>query len=126
MTSQPSPVSDLIDEQPPELYRVAMQTLRFGFICAAALFVMGFVAAVVSDSQFAHEVKPIDELPGAILDREPMALLDLAFLVLIFAPVVTVLRLALTFRRLGDQKFAIVSAVVLSILMISVIVALLR
>ncbi|MEZ4499064.1 MAG: hypothetical protein R2839_03165 [Thermomicrobiales bacterium] len=32
-----------------------------------------------------------------------MAILDLAFLVLIFTPVVTVLRLGLVFRRLGTD-----------------------
>ncbi len=121
-----NPLLDPIDEQSPELYREAMQTLRIGFLLAAVLFVIGYLAVELSSSEFSHKVMPIDQIPGALLDGEVMAILDLAFLVLIFTPVVTVLRLGLVFRRLGDRRFALVSFVVLSILLASVVVALLK
>lgn len=120
------PTRDLFDEQSPELYRVAIQTLRAGFLVAAALFVIGYLAVEVTGGEFAHKVTPIDQLPGEIMDGEPMAVLDLAFILLIFTPVVTVLRLAMTFRRLGEHRFATISFIVLGILLVSVAVALIK
>ncbi|MCC6944705.1 MAG: DUF1634 domain-containing protein [Thermomicrobiales bacterium] len=120
------PMLDGLDEQSPELYRVAMQTLRIGFLIAAALFVAGYLAVEISGGEFSHRVTPIDQLPGELLDGEPMAVLDLAFLLLILTPVVTVLRLALVFHRLGERRFALASAAVLGILLTSIVIALVR
>jgi uncharacterized membrane protein len=74
----------------------------------------------------AESVMPIDAIPGELLDGEPMAILDLAFLMLIMTPVVTVFRLAMTYFRLGERRFAVISFVVLAILVLSATVALLR
>ncbi len=109
-----------------ELYRAAQQTLRIGFIIAAALFVAGFAALAIAGDDVAKSVTPIDEIPADLADGDPMAILDLAFLALMLTPIATVLRLALTFLRIGERRFAMISFVVLAILIVSVTVALLR
>ncbi|MGD9711844.1 MAG: DUF1634 domain-containing protein [Thermomicrobiales bacterium] len=123
--SQTAPMAES-NVQSPELYRVAQQTLRYGFLISAALFVSGLAALLISGEDMAETVMPIDQIPEQLMEAEPMALLDLAFLTLISTPVVTVLRLAMTFYRLGERRFAAISSVVLAILIISALVALLR
>lgn len=128
--------SSLANDQPPkprqtpegdaELYRVAQQTLRIGFIIAATLFVVGVTVLAISGDDMAKTVTPIDEIPGDLIGGDAMAILDLAFLSLMLTPIATVLRLALTFLRVGEQRFALISFVVLAILILSVTVALLR
>ncbi|MEZ4499063.1 MAG: hypothetical protein R2839_03160 [Thermomicrobiales bacterium] len=50
-----NPLLDPIDEQSPELYREAMQTLRIGFLLAAVLFVIGYLAVELSSSEFSPQ-----------------------------------------------------------------------
>ena len=121
--SSQAPIPSATDDA---LYRVAQQTLRYGFLAAATLFVIGSSALALAGDNMAETVMPIDTIPGKLVDGEPMAILDLAFLMLIMTPVITVLRLAMTYFRLGERRFAMISFVVLAILVLSATVALLR
>jgi uncharacterized protein DUF1634 len=108
------------------VYGAAIATLRYGFFAAAALFLTGLIWSAAAREDISENVTPIEKVPGQLADGTPMAMVDLAFLVLMFTPVVTVLRVGMVFLRLGDSRFGILSLGVLAILGTSITIALLR
>lgn len=121
--------------QPPEhpatlelasVYETAVVTLRFGFTVSALFFVLGLVWSIVSREEITHQVTPIQDIPGQLLGGTPMASVVLGFLALMLTPVIAVLRLSIAFFRMGDQRYAALSFVVLIILATSMALSLAR
>lgn len=108
------------------VYDVAISSLRMGFRLAAALFVIGIAWSAVEREDIATRVTPIEDIPRQLADGAPMAAIVLSFLVLMFTPVVTVLCIGVSFLRLGDRWYGLLSFVVLAILGASMALALIR
>ena len=113
-------------EQLDPVYNQAIQTLRYGFLLFVTLFVTGLAWTLLAGDSIQEQVEPIAEIPGNLIDLQPMALLDLSFLVLMFTPVATVLMVAISFFKVGDRRYGALSLVVLLILAISISLSLLR
>lgn len=108
------------------IYDSAIVTLRYGFIVSAALLVAGIVWSITARHPLSSEVLPFADLPGALLDGDPTALIDIGILAMMFTPVAAVLAIAWNFARLGERKFVWLTLGTLAILVASIMIALLR
>ncbi|MCO5220278.1 MAG: DUF1634 domain-containing protein [Thermomicrobiales bacterium] len=100
--------------------------LRYEFYLSAVVLAVGAIWSLIDRHPLSPTVLPFQEIPGAILDRNPSALIDLGILIMMLTPVVTALSIALNFSRLGERKFVTITLGVLAILATSIAISLLR
>lgn len=108
------------------LYDEARILFVWGFRIGAALLALGIVVALFKGEPIGREADPIGEVLGAVRAGYASGIIDLAILWFMATPVVTVLVVALSFWRLGDRRYALLSLVVLAILGASIALALNR
>jgi uncharacterized membrane protein len=108
------------------LYDEARILFVWGFRIGAALLALGIVVALLKGEPIGREADPIGEVLGAVRAGYASGIIDLAILWFMATPVVTVLVVALSFWRLGDRRYALLSLVVLAILGASIALALNR
>lgn len=108
------------------VYDAALQTLRIGWKTGAVLLLIGLAMSLYQREDLLTFVHPMEEIPGNAVDGAPHAFVDLAFIVIMTTPVVTVLRVGLGFYRVGERRFAIYSLGVLLILALSILLSLVR
>lgn len=108
------------------LYDEARLLFIWGFRLGAALLALGIVVALVKREPIGLEADPIGEVLGAVRAGYASGIIDLAILWFMATPVVTVLVVALSFWRLGDRRYALLSLVVLAILGVSIALAMNR
>ena len=108
MTEHEIPREDVI-------YQSAIQVLRGGFALSAIVLVIGAAWSIVDRHPLSTEVLPFQEIPGALTDGNPYAVIDLGILVMMLTPVLTVLVIALNFSRLGERKFVTLNFVYLAL-----------
>jgi uncharacterized membrane protein len=108
------------------LYSSTIRTLRAGFVIGGSLLVIGILISLYRREDLLTFVHPMDEVMGNLVDGESHAFIDLAFIVIMVTPVITVLRVAVGFSRFNDRRFAIYSVVVLGILAASIGLSLVR
>ena len=108
------------------VFTSAISTLKYGFRAAAALFVAGLAWSALVGEEIAAHVTPIEQIPAELASGTPMAMIDLAFLTLMFTPVAAVMRVGVMFLQLGDRRYGTLSLFVLAILGASISIALLR
>ena len=106
------------------VYRVAENTLTWGFRISAATLAVGLIEAVIKGEPLNHRANAFSEVIPAILDGEAAGVIDLAILLMIATPVATTLAVAIGFARLGDRLYAALSLTVLAILGVSISLAL--
>lgn len=107
-------------------YHSAVKVLRWGFVVSAVMLALGVAWSLVDRHPLATEVLSFQDIPSALADGNPSALIDLGILAMMLTPVVTVLVIALGFSRLGERKFVSLSLGVLAILATSIIISVLR
>ena len=108
------------------LYDAAVKTLFWGFRLGAALLALGIVVALVKREPLGREADPISDVIAKVRAGYASGIIDLAILWFMLTPVATVIVVAVTFWRLGDRRYALLSLVVLVILGASVALALNR
>jgi uncharacterized membrane protein len=114
------------DEQLAPVYRAAITVMTWGFRVGAAILVLGLAVAAAKRESLQHKVDPFVDIIPKILDGKAAGIIDLAIVVLMATPLLTVVTVAVTFRRVGDRRYAMISFMVLGILAISVLLSLLR
>jgi hypothetical protein len=108
------------------LYDEARILFVWGFRIGAALLALGIVVALLKGEPIGREADPIGEVLGAVRAGYASGIIDLAILWFMATPVVTVLVVAVSFWRLSDRRYALLSLVVLAILGASIALALNR
>jgi uncharacterized membrane protein len=108
------------------LYDAAIWTLTWGFRIGAALLALGVVMAVVKGEPLGREADPMGSVIAAVLAGRAAGIVDLAILWFMLTPVASVIVAAVSFWRLGDRRYALLSLVVLVILGVSIALALNR
>lgn len=108
------------------IYQSAIQVLRAGFALSALVLAMGAIWSIIERHPLSSEVLPFQEIPKALADGNPSALIDLGILVMMLTPVLVVMIIALQFSRLGERKFVSLTLGVLAILATSIAISLLR
>jgi hypothetical protein len=120
--------AELLDrtERLAPLYDEARILFTWGFRLGAALLTIGMIVALVKGEPIGLEADPIGDVLGAVRAGYASGIIDLAILWFMATPVVTVFVVALSFWRLGDRRYALLSLVVLAILGVSITLALSR
>ncbi len=95
-----------------------IQTISLG-VCAV-LLISGLVVALLTDSALPTAVVPIGEAAGGVLALDPAALLSVGLLLLLVTPIVRVAGTVINFLRQQDLRYALVTAMVLSIMLLSI------
>jgi uncharacterized membrane protein len=114
------------DDRLAPVYRAAITVMTWGFRTGAALLVIGLAIAAAKRESINHEVDPFSEIFPNIFDGKAAGIIDLAILALMVTPLITVVTVAVGFRRAGDRRCSHLSFVVLGILGISVLLSMLR
>jgi uncharacterized membrane protein len=102
------------------LYHAARTLFYWGFRIGAAILALGMVVALVKREPIGHEADSFGDLAVALRAGHASGIIDLAILWFMATPVVTVLVVAVSFWRLGDRRYALLSLVVLAILGVSI------
>lgn len=108
------------------LYDAAWFIFTWGFRIGAAILALGVVVALVKQEPIGHVAAPIGTILSAVMAGQAAGIIDLAILWFMATPVVTVLVVAVSFWRMGDRRYALLSLVVLAILGVSIALALTR
>jgi uncharacterized membrane protein len=108
------------------LYDDAVRVLTWGFRIGAALLVLGIVVAALRREPLNHEADPIVAVLAQMRAGHASGIIDLAILWLMLTPVATVIVAAASFWRLGDRRYAALSLAVLTILGVSIALAMNR
>jgi uncharacterized membrane protein len=114
------------DEQLAPVYRAAITVMTWGFRVAATLLILGLTVAAAKRESLQHSVDPFVDIIPKILDGKATGIIDLAIVAIMATPLLTVVTVAVTFQRVGDRRYAMISYMVLGILAISVLLSLLR
>jgi uncharacterized membrane protein len=94
--------------------------LRAGIVVSFALMAAGIVLALAGGSGLAARVVPLGELGAGLAGPDSAAYLSLGLLALIATPFVRVAGSLLAFVWLRDRRYALVTAVVLAVMCVSV------
>jgi hypothetical protein len=108
------------------LYDAAVWTCVWGFRGGAALLALGIVLALIKGEGLGHEADPFPGIIAQIVAGHASGVIDLAIVWFMLTPLATVIVAAVSFWRLGDRRYALLSLVVLAILGASVALALNR
>lgn len=122
-------VAEAFDRRTAELaplYAGTTAILTWGFRLGAALLAAGLLLALVRQEPLRREAEPFGEIIPAVLDGRAAGIVDVAILWLVATPAAAVLVIAVGFARLGDRRYAALSALVLGVLGVSIALALTR
>ena len=108
------------------LYDAAVRTFVWGFRLGAVLLALGIVAALVKGEPLGREADPISEVLAEVRAGHAAGIIDLAILWFMLTPVAATIVVAVSFWRLGDRRYAVLSLGVLVILGVSITLALNR
>lgn len=108
------------------LYDAARTLFYWGFRLGAALLALGIVVALLKREPIGHEADSFGDLAAALRAGHASGIIDLAILWFMATPVVTVLVVGVSFWRLGDRRYALLSLLVLGILGVSIALSLNR
>jgi uncharacterized membrane protein len=108
------------------LYDEAQRIFYWGFRLGAGLLAIGVVVALIKGEPLGHVADSFSDVVAALRAGRAAGIIDLAILWFMATPVVTVLVVAVSFWRLGDRRYALLSLVVLAILGASIALALNR
>ncbi len=108
------------------IYARVARTLRLGFRIAAGLLALGIAIALIRSQPLEREVDPLGDIPGRLVDLHSAAFIDLAIIAIVLTPLAAVGTIWVGFRRAGEDRFALYAAGVLTILAISIALALTR
>ncbi len=119
MAEQSIPREDII-------YDRSIQVLRIGFAVSAVLLVIGIAWSIVDRRAPDERVLAFREIPDAIRDGDPTAIVDLGILAMMITPVALVIAIAWELNVLRERRFIIASLLVLTVLIASIIISLLK
>jgi hypothetical protein len=108
------------------LYDAAIRTFVWGFRLGAALLALGIGMALVKGEPLGREADPISGVLAEVLAGNASGIIDLAILWFMLTPVAATIVVAVSFWRLGDRRYALLSLAVLVILGVSIALALNR
>jgi hypothetical protein len=124
--SAPTTAIDPNEEQLGPVYRAAITIMTWGFRTGAALLVIGLAVAAAKRESIKTEVDPFVDIFPKIFDGTAAGIIDLAIVVLMATPLLTVITVAVALRRAGDRRYSTASFLVLGVLAVSVILSFLR
>jgi uncharacterized membrane protein len=113
----PAPPAHVMDP----LERTVQRVLQAGVTLSFALMAAGIVLDVVLGESLTPHVVPLREVGAGLAGPDPAAYLSLGIIVLIATPFVRVAGSLVAFVLLRDRRYAVVTAVVLAVMCVSVV-----
>jgi uncharacterized membrane protein len=101
------------------LNKTTASVLVWGFRVSAALLVLGLVVSAIQGEELHTSLESIPDLMGEVADGNGSGLVGLAILVMMATPIASTLSVAISSIRLGDRRYAAITAGVLGILIVS-------
>jgi uncharacterized membrane protein len=112
-----APVRHVMDP----LERTVQRVLQGGVAAGFVLLVAGIVVALAGGEELSPHVVPLGELWAGLVAPDSAAYFSLGLIVLIATPFVRVAGSLLAFLRLRDRRYALVTAAVLLVMVVSVV-----
>lgn len=98
----------------------AAHVLEIGFRVAVAIMAIGLVFAVTKQEALPSTLgQPADVVRG-VVNGDPGSIVGVGIIAIILTPFVSTFVIALTFYQQGNRRYAMISAFVLLILLISI------
>ena len=101
--------------------RTVSRVLIAGITLSVALMAIGIVLGALGGGGLPSSVVPIADMPSLLLDLDAGAYLSLGLIVLIATPFVRVAGSLVAFAIQGDRRYVAVTAVVLTVMCVSVL-----
>jgi len=101
--------------------RTVSRVLIVGITLSVALMAIGIVLGAVGGDGLPSGVVPLADMPSLLLDLDAGAYLSLGLIVLIATPFVRVAGSLVAFALQGDRRYVAVTAVVLTVMCVSVL-----
>jgi len=102
----------------------AIKVLSTGWRLSFALIIVGLVIAILRDEPLVHELGSITHIFDQLMTGHSNGFLGLGILVMILSPIVSSATIAVSFFRIGDQRFGIITSAVFIVLVVSIAVSL--
>ena len=112
-----APVRHVMDR----VERTVSRILIAGIALSVALMATGIVLGVLGRDGLPSGVVPLADMPSLLLDLDASAYLSLGLIVLIATPFVRVAGSLVAFALEGDRRYVAVTAVVLTVMCVSVL-----
>jgi uncharacterized membrane protein len=121
MTTQLTESTKMLDKH-ARTERVVAQTIslfRAGYRLSFAFVAIGLVVALVRDIPLAAELGPPKELLDHLLNLDPNGFIGLGIGIMILTPILMTVEVTVNFFRVGDRRFAGITALVALILIVT-------
>ncbi len=114
-----------MDQVQPQLAltRPTAVVLVWGFRVSAALLLVGLLLTAVQGETLHTSLEGIPDLMRELLDGKGSGVVGLGILVMIATPIASATSIVLTCLRIGDRRYALITAAVLCILLVSAALA---
>jgi uncharacterized membrane protein len=98
----------------------ATRVLQLGFRGAVVVMAVGLVLALIQQEPLPTTLGNPGEIVRGVLDGNPGSIVGVGILVIILTPLVSTFAIAVTFRKQGNTRYAMISGLVLLILLGSI------
>ena len=95
------------------------KVLTWGFRLSAALLILGLVVSAIQGEALHESLEGIPTIIDEIADGNGSGIVALAILVMIATPIASTISVVISCIRIGDTRYASITAAVLVILVIS-------
>jgi uncharacterized membrane protein len=116
---------DLVQSQ-LEINRATARILRWGFLLSAAMLVIGLIVTAIRGESLYTSLEGLPSLFDDLIHGHGPAIVGFGILVMVAAPIAATIGTMVAFIQLGDRRYALITAAVLVILLISAVSAALR
>lgn len=118
MTDQTTTTIRTFDSR--QVTSAAIKVLTTGWRLSFVLVIIGLVIAIIRDEPLANELGTFSHVFDELRNGHSNGFLGVGILVMILSPIVSAATIAVSFFRIGDRQFGMITTAVFIILMISI------
>lgn len=98
----------------------AIQVLTIGWRLSFTLIIVGLVVAVTRDEPLASRLGSISQVLDQLVNGHSNGFLGIGILAMILSPIVAAGTIAISFFRIGDRRFGLITTAVFIVLLVSI------
>jgi uncharacterized membrane protein len=106
-----------------KLHRWLSRLLHLGMLSSLSFIVLGMFLLILKGGEASEQVIPLNRLASGLLGFQPEAFLNLGIFILLATPISVVISLIAFFWIHRERAYTLVSAAVLSVLLLSILLA---
>jgi len=116
-------VSPSSPERSTKLHRWLSHLLHLGMLSSLCLMILGMFSLIIKGREASDRLIPLAQLVSRLLAFQPEAFLNLGILILLATPILAVISLVAFFWIRRERSYALVSAAVVCVLLLSILLA---